>query len=132
MRPHFRVVIGSVVGITLLMFLVLVLHIGGPNLAIIGFFSPLSGCLIGGSLVLISMRMPIRRDENMEPWLKRERLAWTLIGCGFIPWALAECLWDYYLAHGQSPFPSLADFGYTSFPPLVFAGLILQPSSKSV
>src|SRR5262249_32608871 len=52
-------------------------------------------------------------------------------GCGCMGWGIGECFWRYYVAQGQAPFPSLADFGYSSFPLLVFTGLLLQPSSKS-
>ena len=67
----------------------------------------------------------------MEPWLGREKLAWTMIGCGFVAWTIGEGVWNYYLSIGQSPFPSMADIGFSSFPILVFVGLILQPSSKN-
>src|SRR5207249_1085992 len=64
-----------------------------------------------------------------EPWLRNERLAWALIGFGVIMWGFGDCIWRYYMSIGQSPFPSLADIGYFSFPLLVFAGLLLQPPS---
>src|SRR5262249_4276045 len=82
----------------------------------------------GGTLILVSVRRTIRQGDNAEPWLRNERLAWTLIGLGCIGWAFGECFWRYYQAAGETTFPSLADIGYTSLPPLVFAGLILQPS----
>jgi len=44
-------------------------------------------------------------------------------------WGIGECFWRYFLALGQNPFPSIADLGYSSFPVLVFLGLLLQPSS---
>lgn len=93
MRSHFRIVIGSVIGI---MILLLGFHVGGPSLLPVARYSQLIGCLIGGSMVLVSVRMPIRPEENVEPWLKREQLAWTIIGCGFIPWFIAESFWRYY------------------------------------
>ena len=46
-------------------------------------------------------------------------------------WTIGEGVWNYYLSIGQSPFPSVADIGFFSFPILVFVGLILQPSSKN-
>lgn len=131
MRSHFRVVIGSVIGISIVMVLTLGLRLGGEGLVKIAGYFPILGALIGACLVLISVRLPIHQQENVEPWLKRERLAWTLIGCGIIPWGLSELLWDYYLAQGQNPFPSPADIGYSTVPLLIFAGLILQPSPKS-
>ena len=130
MRSHFRVVLGMVAGIALLMILILGFNVGGEALHKVGVFSPLLGAFIGGILVLVSANIPIRPEENVEPWLRREKTAWTLIGYGCIAWGIGECFWRYYLSQGQSPFPSLADLGYSSLPPLLFWGLILQPSTK--
>ncbi len=131
MRLHFRAVLGLVSGVGILMIFILGLHLGGESLHPVGVYSPLLGAFIGGTLVLVSVNIPFRREENAEPWLGRERLAWALIGCGCIGWGIGECFWRYYVAQGESPFPSLADLGYSSFAPLVFLGLILQPFSKS-
>jgi len=130
MRSHFHIVLGSLAALATLMILLLVFHIGGKNLATIGTYSALVGAFAGGTLGLVSVRIPLRQEENAEPWLKREQLAWTLIGSGCIIWGFGECFWRYYVAQGQSPFPSLADYGYSCFPPLVFTGLILQPFTK--
>src|SRR5438270_11452278 len=46
-------------------------------------------------------------------------------------WGIGDCTWHYYEAIGQNPFPSLADIGYSSLPPLIFLGLLLQPSPSS-
>lgn len=131
MRSHFRVVIGSVIGISVVMIIILVFHVGGDGLVKNGDYTVLVGALIGTLLVLVSTWLPTRQEENIEPWLTRERLAWALIGCGLMAWTIGEGLWNYYQTIGQSPFPSVADIGFSSFPPLVFAGLILQPSSKN-
>lgn len=131
MRPHFRLVIGSVIVVASLMFLILGLHVGGAGLLTIGLYSPLIGSIIGGTLILLSINTRFSKDENVEPWLGREKLAWTLMGCGCIAWGIGECFWRYYVAHGESPFPSLADLGYSSFFPFVFFGLFLQPSTSS-
>jgi len=131
MLSHSRTILGTIAGIAILMVFILGFHVGGPVVVRIGLFSPLLGAFIGGTLTLISVQVPLRRDGNSEPWLNSEQLAWTLIGCGCIAWGIGECFWRYNLAQGITPFPSLADFGYASFPPLVFLGLILQPSSKS-
>ena len=130
MRSHVRAVIGSVVGVAVLMIITDGLHLGGGSVLTIGRYSPLLGAFIGGTLTLVAVSPLFRPDEPAEPWLGRERLAWTLIGCGCIGWGIGECFWRYYAAQGQSPFPSLADLGYSSFPPLVFLGLILLPSSR--
>ncbi len=131
MPSHSRVVLGSVAGVGVLMILLLGFHLGGAGLLKVGIYSPLLGALIGGIMTLVYVNRPIRQEEDVEPWLERERLAWVLIGCGCIAWGIGESFWRYYESLGQNPFPSLADLGYSSFPPLVFAGLILQPSSRS-
>ncbi|MBV9256622.1 MAG: hypothetical protein JO215_01245 [Ktedonobacteraceae bacterium] len=131
MRSHSRVVLGLVIGIGTLMILILGFHVGGTELFAVGNFSPLVGALIGGALILICVNLPQHQTENGGSWLTQERLAWGLIGCGCIAWAIGESFWRYYRALGQNPFPSLADFGYASFPPLVLAGLILQPSVRN-
>ena len=130
MRSHFRVVLGSVVGVGVLMIFLLGFHLGGERLLKVGNFSPLVGALIGGTLALVCVNLPLRQKEDVEPWLRHERLAWILIGCGCVAWGIGESFWRYYEALGQNPFPSLADFGYASLPPLVFSGLILQPSAR--
>ncbi len=135
MRPHFRVVIGSVIGISILMVLVFLLegsfHLGGESLLQVARYSVLLGPLIASALSLVSVNIPLRQEENAEPWLRHERLAWILIGCGYIAWAIGEAFWRYYVAIGESPFPSLADIGFSTLFPPTFAGLILLPSSKS-
>ena len=130
MRSHIRVVLGTIVGIALLMIFIVGFHVGGAALLKVGVFSPLLGAFIGGVLALVSVNIPIRPEENVEPWFRREKTAWILIGCGCIAWWIGECFWRYYLSRGQSPFPSLADLGYASLPLLFFWGLILQPSSR--
>ncbi|HET8844485.1 MAG TPA: hypothetical protein VFN35_23655 [Ktedonobacteraceae bacterium] len=133
MPTHSRTVLGSIIVVGLVMVSILGLHIGGDATLKFGVFSALAGAFIGGILVFTSVNWKMRSGENVEPWTKREQLAWILIGLGCIAWGIGECFWRYYLTQGEDsiPFPSLADLGYASFPPLVFAGLILQPSSKS-
>ena len=70
MRSHFRIVLGSVAGIGILMILILGLHLGGPTITKIGPFFPLSGCIISGAIIIISVWMPTRREESREAWLK--------------------------------------------------------------
>jgi hypothetical protein len=130
MSSHFRVVIGSIVSIAILMILILGIHLGGPDLLRIGIYSPLLGAFIGGTLALVSINIKLDGEKNKEPWLGYEKLAWNLIGCGCIAWGIGECFWRYYVSQGQTPFPSLADLGYSSLSPLVFVGLILQPFSR--
>ncbi len=125
MNSHTRVVIGSVVGISIVMVLIVGFHLGGPNVLKVGLYSQLLGAFIGGTLVLFSTNVFSQAHHTL--WGKRERLAWACIGAGCILWGLGECYWRYLAAQGQNPFPSLADLGYSAFPPLVFAGLLLQP-----
>jgi hypothetical protein len=73
----------------------------------------------------------MRKRENTEPWIGHEQAGWVLIGLGVIMWGIGETFWRYYVSIGQAPFPSMADIGYSSFPVLIFIGLLLQPTSES-
>lgn len=126
-----RTLVKGVAWIGVGMVIIVVLHLGGPFALRVGQFSPLTGAFIGGTLVLSSVLVPMRRGENVEPWVGHEQLAWTLIGLGVIMWGTGETFWRYFVSIGQAPFPSLADIGYSSFPVLVFTGLLLQPHSES-
>jgi hypothetical protein len=126
-----RVVLVLFAGISILMALLLGTPLGGAGALSPRNFCPLVGAIIGGALVLICTNRANRQREAEETWLKNERLAWNLIGLGLVAWAIGEALWRYYRAVGLNPFPSLADFGYSCYPPLVFAGLILLPSAQS-
>ncbi|HEX6555667.1 MAG TPA: hypothetical protein VF026_23095 [Ktedonobacteraceae bacterium] len=130
MNSTARFVVRSVAWIGVLMLIIVVFHIGGGTIALrVGQFSPLFGAFIGGFLALICAILPAQRKEATEHWFRNERLAWILIGFGVIMWGFGDCIWRYYMSIGQSPFPSMADIGYFSFPLLVFAGLLLQPPS---
>ncbi len=112
-------------GLATLMAIFLLFHLGG----VMWEFVQLTGAIVGGTLTLFSARIPIHDDENVEPWLGNEQIAWTLIGCGLIMWGLGEAIWRYYILSNQNPFPSFADIGYSALPPLIFVGLLLQPTS---
>jgi PAS domain S-box-containing protein len=116
MRANVRlsIVLGFVVGIALLMIAIYGFHLGGPAVVRLGQYSLLAGALIGGLLALVSVNIPLGSEEAAEPWLSHERLAWILIGLSCIAEAIGEIFWRSYLAHGQYPFPSLADLGYSS------------------
>ena len=131
MRSQARTLMKGVVWVAAAMVVIVVLHLGGPFALRLGQFSPLLGAFIGGTLVLASVFTPMSSREDAEPWTGHEQMAWTLIGFGIILWGLGETFWRYYISIGQSPFPSVADIGYSSFPPLVFIGLLLQPSPGS-
>lgn len=126
-----RYLIVCIVGLAILMIAVLGLHLLGPAILKIGLYSQLFGALLGGLVVIISVNVPIRLGEEAEPWLGRERLAWTLIGMGAILWGLGEGAYRYELANNLPNFPALSDWGYAALPPLVFIGLLLQPDSNS-
>ena len=131
MQLIWRTLLKGVVWIGLGMVAVVVFHLGGTVALRVGQFSPLTGAFIGGILVLVSVLSPIRRGENAEPWIGKEKLGWILIGLGVVMWGLGESNWRYYVSIGQAPFPSTADIGYVAFPLLIFTGLLLQPSSES-
>src|SRR5947199_2677322 len=103
MRSHFRVVIGSLVAISIVMVLLLAFHLGGAGVLPVARFCVLVGPLIATGLSLVSVNIPLRQNENAEPWLKREQLAWNLIGCGYAAWAIGEGFWRYYSALGLNP-----------------------------
>ncbi len=120
-----RVLLGGLASVGLLIIFAVLFHLGGGAWQ----YSPLVSAAIGGFLTLFSCLASKREHEDVEPWLGNERLAWVLIGCGLLAWGCGEGVWRYYSFIHQSPFPSLADVGYSSLPPLVFIGLLLQPSS---
>ena len=106
---------------------VVVFHLGGSFAHLVGQFAPLGGAFVGASLTLYSAASPRARKEKTEMWLGNEQLSWLLIGCGILSWGLGESFWQYYTSIKQSPFPSIADAGYSLFPLFIFAGLLLQP-----
>lgn len=58
--------------------------------------------------------------------LKKERLAWGLIGLALVVWAASEIYYGVVLTDGGSiPIPSPADVGYLLFYPLAYAGVIV-------
>lgn len=126
-----RTLVKGVVWVGVAMVVIVVLHIGGIVALRVGQFSPLTGAFIGGTLVLSSVLLPMRKGENTEPWIGYEQTGWVLIGLGVIMWGIGETFWRYYVSIGQAPFPSVADIGYSIFPVLIFIGLLLQPSSES-
>lgn len=131
MQSFWRTIVKAVGWIGLGMVIVVVFHLGGTVALRVGQFSPLTGAFIGSIMVLSSVLSPIRRGENAEPWIGREKLGWILIGLGILMWGLGESNWRYYISMGQTPFPSTADIGYTAFPLFIFTGLLLQPPSES-
>src|ERR1700730_4930687 len=119
------IILGTAAGLGLFSILFVVFHLGGGSWQ----YANLLSAIVGGSLTLFAaLRVP-SAGEDVEPWLGRERLTWLFIGSALLLWGGGEGIWRYYSAIGQSPFPSLADLGYASLPPLIFICLLLQPSS---
>ncbi len=60
---------------------------------------------------------------------RRSQWAWRLLGAGLACFFAGDVLFFIYQdVVGSSPFPSLADAGYLTYYPLVFAGLLCFPS----
>src|SRR5260221_508580 len=131
MHLLWRTIVKGVAWIAGAMVFIVVLHLGGLFALRVGQFSPLTGAFIGATLVLSSVLLPMRKREQTEPWIGYEQVGWMLVGLGIAMWGFGETFWRYYVAIGQTPFPSTADIGYSTFPILVFAGLLLQPSSET-
>jgi hypothetical protein len=127
MRALSKSFIIGVIGFEIIIVFFMLFHLGG----ITWQFSQLAGAIVGGIIALVAVNIPLREGEANEPMLGRERLAWTLVGCGLISWGIGESFWRYYILTNQSPFPSYADFGYSGLPLLILAGMLLQPSSGS-
>lgn len=63
----------------------------------------------------------------------RARRAWALIFLAFMSSALAEGVWAWYeiVLNAEVPYPSVSDFFYLSFYPLIFAGLLMLENRES-
>lgn len=58
--------------------------------------------------------------------VRRERLAWALMGVGLALWTAGEIYYSLAFAGSETvPIPSLADVGYLAFYPFAYAALIL-------
>ncbi len=67
------------------------------------------------------------RQREQEPGIRR---GWLLIGLGFFSYFLGNLSWFVLESVlGLEPFPSIADFFYLLFYPLLFAGLFSLPGS---
>ena len=78
--------------------------------------------VMGAAAGLILLRAALRR---------RERAAWLLLGLGVSAWVLGELYFTAVLwSDASPPVPSLADAGYLTLPPLVFAGLVVLARTR--
>jgi diguanylate cyclase (GGDEF)-like protein len=58
--------------------------------------------------------------------VRRERLAWVLLGAGLVTWTAGEIFYSAAFAGSETvPIPSLADAGYLAFYPLAYISLIV-------
>ena len=56
----------------------------------------------------------------------QERLAWLMIGCGALAWAGGDIYWwVLFSAVDEVPYPSMSDYLYLAFYPLVYIGIVL-------
>jgi two-component system, cell cycle response regulator len=63
--------------------------------------------------------------------IRRERLAWLLMGAGLFAWAAADISWTLMLADDPDPpYPSLSDILYLAFYPASYASLLLVARSR--
>jgi diguanylate cyclase (GGDEF)-like protein len=69
--------------------------------------------LIALSVLVVAIRVAI---------VASERLAWTIVGLSLASWSFAEI---YYTTVAPENYPSLADFGWLAFYPLVYVGMVL-------
>jgi two-component system, cell cycle response regulator len=62
---------------------------------------------------------------------RRERAPWLLLGLGSMAWGIGNFYFLVAFYHSDSvPFPSLADLGYLSLYPFMYAGLLLLMRSR--
>ena len=122
-----RTLIKTIIWLSAAIVSIVVLHLGGVFALHVGQFAPVVGAFIGGILAFGSACLPRKSYEKTEAWIGFEQFSWMLIGFGILMWGMGDSFWRYYVSIGQSPFPSIADAGYTLFPLFAFVGLLLLP-----
>jgi len=64
--------------------------------------------------------------------VRKERLAWLLMGGGLMAWAGGDIAWTVLLADDPSPpYPSVSDVLYLAFYPASYASLLLVARSRA-
>jgi diguanylate cyclase len=64
--------------------------------------------------------------------IRKERLAWILMGAGLLSWAGGDVTWTLLLANDPNPpYPSVSDFLYLAFYPASYASLLLVARSRA-
>jgi len=64
--------------------------------------------------------------------IRKERLAWLVMGAGLMAWAGGDITWTVLLADDPSPpYPSLSDVLYLAFYPASYASLLLVARSRA-
>ena len=64
--------------------------------------------------------------------IRKERVAWILMGAGLLSWAAGDITWTLLLADDPSPpYPSVSDFLYLAFYPASYASLLLVARSRA-
>jgi len=64
--------------------------------------------------------------------VKRERIAWLLLGAAILCWAAGEVYWTQAILDSpEPPYPSPADAFYLAFYPLAYAGLALLVRARA-
>jgi two-component system, cell cycle response regulator len=64
--------------------------------------------------------------------VRRERMAWLVMGVGLFAWAGGDITWTVLLADDPSPpYPSISDFLYLVFYPASYASLLLVARSRT-
>jgi diguanylate cyclase len=61
----------------------------------------------------------------------RARTSWSLMAAAFASAAVGECIWGWYelVLRRETPFPSVADVAYLTFPVLALIALLLRPTT---
>ena len=72
--------------------------------------------ILGGGLMCVARGLAVRR----------ERLAWLVLGAGMLSWSAADLLWSLHYANQDAPpYPSVSDALWLAFYPAAYVGLMV-------